>query len=158
MTDLISHLPAFTAGLLMSQPAWAMNVIRVAGATYLAWLAWTSFRKAPAPGAVTQAVVPAREAARLFLSRFLLQITNSKAIVFLLAIAAIGATPGGNLFTHLAFVAGAFAISFLCHAARALPLFSAIVRAAWAWARRGIEVMLDTFISPAVPRMATARD
>ena len=144
-------------GLLLGQIAWAMTLLRVIGAAYLAWLAWGAFRKAADPGAVTAATVPGRSALQFFLLGFLLQVTNVKAIVFWIAIASVGATAGGGPVIIAAFVAGAWAISFGIHGAWALLLSSTPFRAAYARARRGIEATLGAFFCLASFKLLTSR-
>lgn len=144
-------------GLLISQAAWAMSVLRVLGAAYLLWLAWGAFRKAAKGAEVQVTDVPALPAWRYFAMGFLLQVTNPKAIVFWLAIAAVGATAGGGLDIIIAFIIGAFVVSFACHGAWAVLLSSSPIRAAYGRARRGIEALLGTFLAFAAFRLATER-
>ncbi len=99
-------------GLLLEQAAWAMSILRVIGAMYLAWLAYGAFRKAWNPPKMDAVEVPRQSTSRLFLMGLLLQITNPKAIVFWLAIASIGATSGGGIVIVALFVLGACVICF----------------------------------------------
>ena len=144
-------------GLILSQAAWAMQVLRLIGAAYLAWLAWGAFHKAVNPPKVAAAEVPPAPAWRHFLAGFLLQVTNPKAIVFWLAISAVGATQGGGPLVLAAFVAGAFCISFGCHAAWGILLSSRPFRAAYARARRWIEATLGAFFAVMAYKLATER-
>lgn len=143
--------------LLLQQTAWGMTVIRALGATYLLYLAVMAFRKSASPPPITAVTPVARSGLRLFLAGFLLQVTNPKAIVFWLAIAAIGATAGGGPLVIALFVLGAFLISFGCHGAWALLLSSAPVRRAYARSRRWVEFTLGAFFLYAAWRLATAR-
>lgn len=144
-------------GLILAEIAWAMTIVRVVGAAYLAWLAYGAFRRAAAPPPVAAAAVRPAPLGRHFLAGFLLQVTNPKAIVFWIAIASVGATEGGGPWVVAAFLAGAFAISLLCHGAWALTLSSRPVRAAYARARRWIEGALGAFFAFAAFKLATAR-
>lgn len=144
-------------GLLLSQATWAMTVLRIIGAAYLLWLAWGAFRRAADPKEVKPAEVPRRSGPRYFAMGFLLQVTNPKAIVFWLAIAATGATEGGGPLVIAAFVLGAFLISFGCHGSWALLLSSSAIRAAYGRARRWIEGVLGVFFTAAALRLATER-
>jgi threonine/homoserine/homoserine lactone efflux protein len=145
-------------GLLLSQAAWAMTGIRLVGAAYLAWLAWGAFRraaaKAPPPAPATVARASAR---RHFAAGMALQVTNPKAILFWLAINAVGATAGAGPFVIALFALGAWIISFGCHGAWALLLSSAPVRAAYGRARRWIEGALGAFFAAFALRLATER-
>ncbi|WP_253913382.1 LysE family translocator [Pseudoruegeria sp. HB172150] len=144
-------------GLLLSQAAWAMQILRFIGAGYLLYLAWSSFKKAGSPPPLTPIATTRHGWGRLFAAGFLLQVTNPKAIVFWLAIASIGATSGGGAGIVLLFVLGAFLISFGCHGAWALLLSAQPVRAAYTRARRGIEAALGAFFCFAAWRLATAK-
>jgi threonine/homoserine/homoserine lactone efflux protein len=144
-------------GLILQQAAWAMVILRLIGSAYLAWLAYGAFRKAVHPPTITAAAVPQRSLARMFGAGVALQVTNPKAIVFWLAIAAVGATQGGGPGIVALFVLGAFLISFACHGAWALVLSASPIRAAYAHARRWIEGALGVFFAFAAFKLATAR-
>ena len=144
-------------GLLLAQAAWAMGLLKLMGAAYLAWLALGAFRRAATPGDVPARSGPTLSAARAFWAGFLLQVMNPKAIAFWLAIAAVGATEGGGPIVILAFCAGAFVISFACHGAWALLLSSRPFRAAYGRARRGIEATLGALFVGFATRMAFER-
>jgi threonine/homoserine/homoserine lactone efflux protein len=154
---VINLLTLLGVGLLLSQVAWAMSLIRLIGAAYLAWLAWGAFRKAVRAPKVEVGTVPRTTAWRHFVAGFLLQVTNPKAIVFWLAIAAVGATKGGGPEIIALFVIGALLISFGCHGAWALFLSAAPMRRAYAGARRWIEAGLGCFFLFASYRLATAK-
>jgi threonine/homoserine/homoserine lactone efflux protein len=154
---VINLLTLLGVGLLLSQVAWAMSLIRLIGAAYLAWLAWGAFRKAISAAPVKVDAVPKTTAWRHFIAGFLLQVTNPKAIVFWLAIAAVGATKGGGPEIIALFVLGAFLISFGCHGAWALFLSAAPMRRAYAGARSWIEAGLGCFFLFASYRLATAK-
>lgn len=144
-------------GLLLSQAAWAMSLLRLVGAAYLAWLAWGAFRRAASPPPVAAARVAPASLGRHFAAGLLLQVTNPKAIVFWLAIASVGATEGGGPLVVGAFVAGAFVVSLACHGAWALTLSSRPVRAAYARARRWVEAALGAFFAAAAAGLAASR-
>ena len=144
-------------GLLLSQAAWAMQVLRLLGAAYLLWLAYGAFRKAAKPPRLEAAEVEPAAASTHFIAGFLLQVMNPKAIVFWLAIAAVGAAKGGGPLVVALFVLGAFVISFLCHGAWAVLLSSGPVRAAYQGARRWIDAALGAFFVFAAFKLATSR-
>ena len=154
---ILNALTLAGVGLILSQAAWAMTALRLIGATYLAWLAVGAFRKAVHPPAATVAQIRPAPAWRHFAAGFLLQVTNPKAIVFWLAIAAVGATAGGGPQVIGAFLIGAFVISFGLHGAWALLLSAAPVRAAYNRARRGVEAVLGTFFAVFALRLAVER-
>ncbi|MFD0860085.1 LysE family translocator [Roseovarius aquimarinus] len=144
-------------GLILSQAAWAMGILRLIGAAYLLWLAYGAFRKALAPPVLKAREVRRRSLPRRFLAGYLLQVTNPKALVFWLAIASIGATQGGGAPVVLPFVAGAFAISLGAHGAWALLLSADPIRRAYARGRRWIEAGLGVFFVFAAWKLAAAR-
>ena len=145
-------------GLILSQAAWAMSLLRVIGAAYLLYLAHGAFRRALNPPVLRPQEAAGRSALRHFARGFTLQVTNPKAIAFWLAIAAIGATEGGGPAVAALFVLGAFLISFLCHGAWAVALSAAPVRAAYAARRRWIEAALGTFFVFAAWKLATSEN
>ncbi|MEM9975759.1 MAG: LysE family translocator [Pseudomonadota bacterium] len=144
-------------GLLLTQAAWAMTILKFVGAAYLAWLAYGAFRKAAKPPEVTKIAMPKRSLAKAFSYGFLIQATNPKALFFWLAIAAVGATQGGGPLLVAAFVIGAFVISFGCHAAWALLLSSAPARRVYATGRRWIEAGLGALFATFAIRLAMER-
>lgn len=153
----LNLLTLMGVGLLISQAAWAMTLLRVLGAAYLAWLAVGAFRKAAAPPVVAAVPTPPMNARQAFLRGYALQVTNPKAIAFWLAIASIAATDGGGLSVIALFLLGGFVISFACHAGWAVLLSSRVVRAAYHHARRWIEGALGAFFSFAAFKLATTR-
>ena len=154
---VINLLTLIGVGLLLQEAAWAMSAIRMLGAAYLAWLAWGAFRKAMDPPKVGIAAVAPASAWRYFVSGFLLQIMNPKAIAFWIAIAAVGATAGGGLGIVALFVLGAWLISFGCHGGWAFVLSAAAFRRAYAAGRRWIDAGLGGFFAFAAWKMATER-
>ena len=131
--------------VIFAQIAGLMTLVRLIGAAYLAYLAWTSFRKALHPPALKIGAGGERSIARTALAGFLLQITNPKAIFFWLAVAGAGGVGGAPLPVVAVFVFGAFVNSLCGHGAYALVLSSAPVRRAYGRARGWIESGLGTF-------------
>ncbi|MGK7654451.1 LysE family translocator [Roseovarius sp. B08] len=152
----INILTMLGVGLILSQAAWAMSLLKLVGAAYLVWLAFGAFKKALNPPKVAVMKTPKQAHAKLFAQGYALQVTNPKAIVFWLAIAAVGAVEGAPGTVIAAFVAGAFVISFTMHAAWALFLSSGPIRAAYAGGRRWIEAGLGSFFTFAAYKMATS--
>ncbi|MWD26757.1 LysE family transporter [Aquicoccus sp. SCR17] len=145
-------------GLMLEGAAWTLSVFRLVGAAYLLWLAWGAFRKAAHPPEIeAETALPRRPFHHLFLTGLGLQVTNPKAVLFWIAIASLGATHGGGPAVIAVFVAGAFAISFGCHAAWALLLSSRPFRAAYRAGRRWVEAGLGAFFVFASVKLAVAR-
>lgn len=153
----INLLTMLGVGLILSQAAWAMSLLRLIGAAYLLYLAYGAFRRALHPPTLEPLTGTRRTHARHFATGYLLQVTNPKAIAFWLAIASVGAVDGAGIGIVALFVAGAFAISFSCHAAWALALSLAPVRRAYAAGRRWIEASLGAFFVFAAYKLATDR-
>lgn len=146
-------------GLLMERVAWLSTAIRIAGACYLLWLAVKAWQRALAPPAVGITTLAGTGGfGRSFAMGLTLQLTNPKAIIFWLAIAAVGATQGAPAGIIALFVAGAFAISLAGHAAYAVFLSSRPFRLAYDRARRWIEAAIGGFLAWFAFRLATERD
>lgn len=141
----INVLTMLGVGLILSQAAWAMSLLRVVGGAYLLYLAYGAFRKAMHPSAIQTIDSDRRAPLRHFMAGYLLQVTNPKAIAFWLAIASIGAVEGAGAAVIALFVMGAFLISFVCHGAWAVALSLSPIRAAYIAGRRWIESALGCF-------------
>ncbi|WP_324751815.1 LysE family translocator [Roseovarius sp. Pro17] len=144
-------------GLILTQAAWAMGVLKVIGAGYLLWLAYGAFRKAAHPPKIEARAVRRRSLPRRFVAGYALQVTNPKALIFWLAIASVGATQGGGIGVVFVFVAGAYVISLVAHGAWALLLSSGPIRSAYARGRRWIEAGLGAFFVFAAWKLASSR-
>lgn len=144
--------------LLMERVAWLSTVIRIAGISYLLWLASKAFRRASQPPkvAITAIRRPVGRS-RSFVAGYLMQITNPKAIVFWLAIATVGAANNAPLPVLALFIAGAFALSLAGHVVYAVLLSSSPFRLAYDRARRWIEVAIGGFLTCVAFRLATER-
>lgn len=153
----INIITLLGVGLVLSQAAWAMLVLKLIGTAYLLWLAYGAFKRAANPPTVAAKTMARQRPSRLFLTGYLLQVTNPKAIAFWLAISAVGATQGAPLWVTVLFVATAGLISFLCHGAWALLLSAAPFRTAYMRARRWIEGALGAFFTFAAFTLATSR-
>jgi len=151
----LNILTMLGVGLLLAQSAFAMSLLRVLGAMYLLWLAYGAFRKAINPPEFHLIPVAPQTGLRHFLTGYLLQVTNPKAVAFWVAIASIGATSGGGALIVFAFVLGAFIISFACHGIWAVALSSAPIRTAYAASRSWVEAALGGFLAFAAFKLAT---
>jgi len=152
----INLLTLLGVGLLLSQAAWAMGLLKLLGACYLLYLAFGAFRKALNPPQLSPIEMRRSTPARQFMTGYLLQVTNPKAIAFWLAIASLGAVDGASGPVIALFVAGAFLLSLGCHAAWAVALSAASVRSVYVASRRWIEAGLGAFFTYAAFRLAMA--
>ena len=82
---LMVHTIAVAAGLaaLMQTTPLAFTVLKFAGAAYLLYLAWGAFRAKP--GRADPATVPATRARRLVLRGVVMNLSNPKVAIFMLA-------------------------------------------------------------------------
>ncbi len=156
-SSTINLLTIAGVGLILSQAAWAMMALKLAGSAYLTYLAYGALKKAIHPPVIKAMEVKRQSAQALFFKGYLLQVTNPKAIAFWLAIAGVGATTGAPLWVIALFVVSMWVISFTCHAAWALALSAAPVRTAYHHARRCIEGALGAFFALAAFKLATSR-
>lgn len=144
--------------LVMERVAWLSTLIRVAGACYLMWLAVKAWRRALTPPATR--IAPVSGAGGFFRSfgiGLAMQLTNPKAIVFWLAIAAVGATQNASAGVVALFVTGAFIISLAGHAAYAILLSSLPFRLAYDRGRRWVEAGIGGFLAWFAFRLATEK-
>lgn len=135
-----------------------MVVVRLAGAAYLAWLAFKAFARAVRPTTIeSPGQVDAPSALRAGMAGFVLQLSNPKAIMFWLAIASVGGVGEAPLPVIALFVFAAFLISFIGHGGYALLLSSAPFRRAYARAGRYVEGFLGCFFLFASLRLVASR-
>ncbi|MEN0041541.1 MAG: LysE family translocator [Pseudomonadota bacterium] len=153
----LNALTLLGVSVILREAAWVMGIMRVLGAAYLLWLAYCAFRKALSGAEVELKKTKPRSGPQLFAMGYLLQVTNPKAIVFWLAIASVGATQGAGIGVIALFVLGALFISFVCHAAWALLLSSAVVRAGYGRIRRPVEAVLGSLFAFFAFRLVTER-
>jgi len=143
-------------GLLMEQVAWLSASIRIAGACYLMWLAIKAWKRAITPPEIGMGrAFGAAGFFRCFGTGLTMQLTNPKAIVFWLAIAAVGATQNAPSGIVGVFIFGAFLISLAGHAAYAVLLSSAPFRLAYERGRRWIEAVIGGSLTWFAFRLAT---
>lgn len=149
----LNVLTILGVGVLLSQAAWAMSIVRIIGAAYLLYLAYSAFRKALHPPQLHGINSVPQSYLNHFLTGYLLQVTNPKAIAFWLAISSIGAVEGAGSSVIGVFIVGAFLISFLCHGLWALLLSLSTVRQTYSQWRRRIEFVLGGLFTFAALRL-----
>lgn len=140
--------------VFLAEATWAMTLVRYLGAAYLAWLAWQAFRKAALPSPPpTARQVSARRSA---VEGFLMQLTNAKAMVFWVAVAAVSGIEAAPWPVVAVFLVGAFINSAGGHGVWAVALSSRPFRAAYATGRRWIDATLGVFFGFAALKLATS--
>ncbi len=143
---------------VLAKTAGLMIAVKFLGAGYLLWMAYGAFKKAARPPQIkATAPPPARSARADALAGFLMQISNPKALLFWVAIAALGGIGGAPLAVIVLFVAGAFVNSVLGHGLWAVLLSSAPIRAGYARARRPVEAVLGLFFLGFAVKLATTK-
>lgn len=150
-----------TAGVLglatlLADIVWAMTLIKLMGAAFLAWLAWKSFGRMVNPGPLpaTASPVATKGAA---LTGLTMQLTNPKAILYWIAAAAVAGLESAPLAIIGLFIAGAYVNSFLGHGLWAVALSSRPFLDVYARSRRWIEGALGVFFAFAAFKLATSR-
>jgi len=130
---------ALGLGTVMLANAWVFEVLRWAGAAYLAWLAVRSARAALRPGLVATRAVRARSTAQTVLQGFALHVTNPKAILFFGALYSLG-VPADATASELAVVVAAVGLqSALVVHGYALLFSNRVATAAYLRLRRWFE-------------------
>ena len=142
--------------LLFSHAAWVISALRIVGAAYLLYLAYNAFRKAFKPSDWQPVLTPKPAKLNTFVSGYLLQVTNVKAISFWLSISTVGAVEGAPITIKLVFVAGAFLVSFMCHGAWAIALSDNRFQQAYRSWRKWVEVSLGSCFVFFAYRLATS--
>ncbi|MBI5483088.1 MAG: LysE family translocator [Deltaproteobacteria bacterium] len=111
-TGILVHTTAVTLGLaaLFKASASAFGALKFAGAGYLLYLAWLSFRAGTASGAA--AAVDRLSSAALYRRGIIMNVTNPKVSVFFLAFLPQFADPArGNLSLQFMLLGGLFIVS-----------------------------------------------
>ena len=147
----INILTMLGMGIVLSKAAWAINAIRIVGALYLLYLAYGAFTKAIRPPKLKPLSAVRQNSWKHFVTGYLLQVTNPKAISFWIAIASIGAVKGAGMSIVVLFL-----ISFVCHGAWAMALSMSRVRRGYAASRRWVEATLGCLFAFFAFKLATS--
>ena len=143
---------------LIARYAGLLTAIKLVGGAYLIWLGVRSLRSAATAGAVRTTTTRLPEGTGAYFRRGLVvQMTNPKAALALLAITSLGLGDGAPWWVGATIVAGITALSAAGHLAYALAFSTAPVAAAYLKARRWIEAGLGAFFCLAGLRMLTGR-
>ena len=112
LTGLFAHIAAVALGLaaLFQSSAMAFNVLKFAGAGYLLYLAWLSFRSGFSRASMERAVFPG--CWTLYRRGVIMNITNPKVTLFFLAFLPQFVDPArGNLTTQILLFGGLFQLA-----------------------------------------------
>ncbi|ABD53774.1 LysE family translocator [Jannaschia sp. CCS1] len=144
------------AGLasLLTAYAGAVLVLKLFGAAFLLWLAVKAFRSALRADAVPP-VARNISSRNLFLTGLTIQLTNPKAALQWIAIAAVAVNGDAPWSIGALLIVGATLLSVICHGAYALTFSAAPIVAGYARARRWIDGTLGLFFTAAAFKLAT---
>ena len=137
----------------------AIVVLKIAGALYLFWLAWTAFRSAMTSGERyrMRAALPPLTPRRQYLKGLGIHLTNPKAIFAWIMLTSLGMPPGAPLGVMATFIAGCMAIGLVTFLGFALVFSLAPVHRAYLKSRRAIEGLMAGFFAFAGYKLLTAR-
>lgn len=139
--------------------AYALIVLKLAGAVYLAWMAWKAFRSAftpTSPGTASAATVAAPNRRALFRRGALIHLTNPKAVLGWTATVALSQMGGGGLPVLVFTVVTSFAITVAIHQGYAVLFATRAAMTAYRKARRWIEGVLGGVFAFASYKLATS--
>lgn len=142
---------------LVAQIAGAMEILRFAGAAYLAWLAIKAFQRSRTLPPLTPTHPTHRRIAVLYRQGLLLQLSNPKAMLFWLAIATMGGLAEAPWQAKGLLVFCAIGQSFLGHGLYGWLLGGAGPRGAYEKARRWIEAGIGGLFGAAAIGLAFGR-
>lgn len=120
---------------------WAYTTVKIAGAAYLLWIAWNTWKGASEPLANG-----AKPASRDFLDGILLNLSNPKSVLFAAAVLIVIFPPELSLFAKAFIVVNHFVVELVCYgliaAVMSNPAVSSRYMAAKAWADRFAAVVM----------------
>ena len=143
---------------LIARHVGLLTAIKLVGGAYLIWLGVRSLRSAATAKSVRTTATRLSEGTGAYFRRGLVvQMTNPKAALALLAITSLGLGDGSPWWVGATIVAGITTLSAVGHLAYALAFSTAPVAAAYLKARRWIEAALGAFFCLAGLQMLTDR-
>ncbi|MEN0087500.1 MAG: LysE family translocator [Pseudomonadota bacterium] len=139
--------------------AYALTVLKLVGAAYLAWMAWKAFRSAFTPSrsaAASADVATSPNSRSLFRRGALIHLTNPKAVLGWTATVALSQMGGGGLPVLVFTVITSFGITVIIHQSYAILFATRAAMAAYRRARRWIEGLLGGVFAFASYKLATS--
>ncbi|MBI3505528.1 MAG: LysE family transporter [Proteobacteria bacterium] len=148
---------ALGLGAAMMANPWLLEAMRFAGAAYLLWLAFKSARGALKVGDAPTAAMAGATLGKTYMKGLLLHLTNPKAILFFVALYAIG-IPAGTPAEALAGVIAAVGLqSFLIFHGYALIFSNGAIARVYARLRRWFEATFACVFGYAGIKVLAAR-
>ncbi len=141
---------------LITAYAGIVTLLKIFGATYLAWLAYKAFRSA-ATSTVNMKPTSAK-GKNLYFQGLLIQMTNPKAALQWIAIVGLGLGPDAPAWVGMTLIVVATALSISVHLAYAVTFSTQPVVAFYQRTRRWIEGALGLFFAFAAYRIATYKN
>jgi threonine efflux protein len=166
---------AFAAGVVSGSFFWAMLAalglsavltaysgflvaVKMAGGVYLLWLAFKSGRAALRPPVRAASAKPAQESARRLYTRgALLHLTNPKAILVWMSVAALGSSAGQGASHMLIVIAGCLCIGICVFGGYATLFSMPAARRIYARVQRYLDACLAVVFAAAGLRLLTSR-
>lgn len=147
-SGVLASLTMLGLAALIAQVSGAVEVLRLLGAAYLAWLALKAFQRSRNLPPLTPVEARHRSARALFRQGFLLQVSNPKAMFFWLAIAGVGGLADAPWPVKALLIGCAMGQSFLGHGLYGWVLGGDGPRAVYersrAWVEAGIGGLFGT--------------
>ena len=148
---------ALGLGAAMMANPWLLEFMRYAGAAYLLWLAFKSARGALKAGEAPTAAMAGATLGKTYMKGLLLHLTNPKAILFFVALYAIG-IPAGTPAEALAGVIAAVGLqSFLIFHGYALVFSNGAIARVYARLRRWFDATFACVFGYAGIKVLAAR-
>ncbi|MEM7545638.1 MAG: LysE family translocator [Pseudomonadota bacterium] len=145
----------FSAAMLAN--AWLADGLRIAGATYILWLAFKSLCSAMTPGMPAMAAALPADPRRAFLGGLMLHVANPKAILSWGAVYAIAVPPGSGIVEIASVGLFLFTGSIIVFVGYALLFSTEAAMRRYAAARRWFEAAFGVLFGGAAVTILTAR-
>jgi len=144
---------------ILTKFATALWVIKIIGGLFLLWLAFKSLRSALYPSTAPDPKRAAKQGTprRMWMTGFLIHLTNPKAIIAWVATIALGVTETSPLWVSFAIVLGGIVISTIGNLGYALIFSTKPVAAAYLRAKRPIEGLFAAFFGFAGFKLLTSK-
>ncbi|MEL6609683.1 MAG: LysE family transporter [Pseudomonadota bacterium] len=137
--------------------AWSLTVLKVFGVIYLLYLAYCAFKSAATPGAPVPTSQDHGSLRRYAMRGLTVQLSNPKAALYWVAIAAVVTAPATPVWVYACLVAGSAALSITAHSLYALGFSTQGAVRAFTRLRRPIQGAIGAFFTFAALRLATDR-
>ena len=142
---------------LIAAYAWSLTALKIFGVAYLLYLAYGAFKSAATPGEPLPTSHTYASRMRYYWRGLTVQLSNPKAALYWVAIAAVISGPETPLWAYAALVVGSAALSISAHALYALGFSTKGAVETFTRLRRPIQGAIGAFFSFAALRLATDR-